>query len=248
MTTAAGSEAPSGTGLPEAGPVRTSFAEEVALHEGLLRRGTPASRVAVLGERVVSFGVSVPSTAAYLRRARERGIRTGARTTGGTGVLHLADDILWAVVLPRTDPRVGRDFARAYGRLGRGVVRGLAQAGVHAEWLPAFGLTEDYCPLSSRGEVLVVDGKVVGAAAQHLTSSALLHQGSVSWEVDRGEVDRLFALRPGGPSVHLGGLAGSGKAQGPDALASAIGRALDEEVDGGRPAPTVPSRSPTGTR
>jgi len=248
MTTAAGSEAPAGPGPPGAGPVRTTFAEEVARHEALLRRGTPAFRVAVLGERVVSFGVSVPLTAPYLRRAQEHGIRTGARTTGGTGVLHQAGDILWAVVLPRTDPRVGRDFARAYDRLGRGVVRGLAKAGVHAEWLAAFGLTEDYCPLSSRGEVLVVEGKIVGAAAQHLTSSALLHQGSVSWEIDRGEVDRLFALRPGGPAAHLGGLAGFGTAGGPEALASAIGRELDEEVNGDPAAPTAPSRSPTGTR
>jgi len=209
-----------------------SFADEVRLQEAMLRRGAPAVRVRVVRERVVSFGVGVSSEAPYLLRARTRGLPTVPRTTGGTGVLHLENDIVWAVVLPRSDPRVGRDFARAYGRLGRGVVAGLAALGIRASWVGAPGLVDDYCPLSARGEVLATEAKVLGAAAQHVTSSALLHQGCVSWEVDRAEVDHLFALPPQGPSTRLGGVADLGASGGPAALAEALARALSGEFRG----------------
>lgn len=211
-------------------PRRTSVVEEMRLQEEALRRGAPAALVSVVRERAVSYGVGVPSGAAYLLRARALGVATAPRTTGGTGVLHLEGDVMWAVVLPRSDPRVGRDPTRAYGRLGRGVVAGLAALGVRADWTPAPGLVEEVCPLSSRGQVLATDGKVLGGAAQHLTSTALLHHGSVSWSVDRPEVDLLFDLPPGGPSARLGGVSELMSNAGPDALARALAHALAEEL------------------
>lgn len=217
---------------PEREVRRVGFADEVRLQDALLRRAAPAIRARVVRERVVSFGVGVPADAPYLLRARQRRIPTVPRSTGGTGVLHLENDIVWALVLPRTDPRVGRDFTRAYGRLGRGIVRGLGRLGIPASWVAAPGLVDDYCPLSSRGEVLVVDSLVVGAAAQHVTSNALLHHGSVSWEIDREEVDRLFGLPSHGPSARLGGVAERGIPGGPVGLAEALEQALsDEGVD-----------------
>ena len=207
-----------------------SFAEELAHHETLLQRAGPAASVALHRGRAVSFGVGVRPDAPYLFRARDAGIPTVRRTSGGSGVLHLEGDLLWAVVLPRNDPRVGADFTRAYGRLGRGVVTGLAAAGLRAAWVAAPGVADDYCFLSSRGEVLSVEGKVVGGAAQHLTSRALLHHGSVAWELDRPEIDRLFDLAPGGPSACLGGLAEAASRPDPTAIAQALARALDAEL------------------
>ena len=207
-----------------------SFAEELAFHETLLHRAAPTATVAVHRGRAVSFGVGVPPDAPYLFRARDAGIPTVRRTSGGSGVLHLEGDLLWAVVLPRSDPRVGADFTRAYGRLGRGLVTGLAAVGIPAAWAAAPGVADDYCFLSGRGEVLSVGGKVVGGAAQHLTSRALLHHGSVAWEVDRPEIDRLFDLAPGGPSALLGGLAGAAGRLDPAAVAEALTRALDAEL------------------
>ena len=210
-------------------PVRfVSVGEEFELQEALLRRGEATVRVGILRDRGLSFGVGVHPQAAYLLRARALGVRTFPRGTGGTGVLHLQDDLVWAVVLPRSDPRVGRDFSRAYGRLGSAVVTGLSAFGLRGQWVGAPGLVEDYCPLSSRGEVLVAGGKVLGGAAQHVTSSALLHHGSVSWNIDRPEVDRLFDLPPGGPSQRLGGVAELGGVPDPTALAEAVAAALLE--------------------
>lgn len=207
---------------------RVTVPDELLRHEELLRRGAPAARVAVVRERALSFGIGVPLQAPYLVRARARGIPTVARSSGGSGVLHLEGDLLWAVVLPRSDPEVGRDFPRAFGRLGQGVLEGLEAAGVRASWAAAPGLADDYCPLSSRGEVLLADGKVLGGAAQHVTSRALLHHGSVSWTVDRAEVDRVFGLPTPGPSSRLGGVTGSTGALGPEDVARSVARALAE--------------------
>ena len=214
-----------------AGVGRASVTEELAQHELLLRQGRPAVRVAVARERTLSYGIAVPSEAPYLRRARAEGIPTAARSTGGSGVLHLEGDLLWAVVLPRSDERVGRDFPKAYARLGRGIVAGLAAAGVDAAWVAAPGLSEDCCPLSSRGEVLVAGGRILGGAAQHATSRALLHHGGISWIVDRPCVDRLFGLPADGPSSRLGGLAGLTGPGEPASTGAVLARALGDELE-----------------
>jgi len=175
-------------------------------------------------------GVAVRPEAGYLDRARKEGIPVVRRTTGGTGVLHLEGDLLWAVVLPRSDARVGPDFARTFGRLGTGIVAGLAAVGVRSGWVPAPGLSDDCCPLSSRGEVLAARGWVLGGAAQHATSRALLHHGGISWNVDRACVDRLFGLPAGGPSSRLGGLAELVAVSEPATVAEALERALNEQL------------------
>lgn len=187
------SAAPDAPGAPRV-TVAVSAAQEFAEDERMLRRATPGLRVSSFGERAVSYGVGIRPTSAYLRRAEAAGIPTARRTTGGSGVLHLVGDLAWSVVLPRSHPSVGRDFVRAYDRIGRGVVRWLSAAGVPAEWTPAPGVNPDYCVLSGRGQVLTVHGRILGGAAQHLTGVALLHQGMVARTVDRPLVGRLFGI------------------------------------------------------
>ena len=183
-----------------------SLAEEFRTQEACLRTGVPAVRVGIVPETALSYGIGVAATARYLDRARAEGVAVVRRSTGGSGLLHLRGDLYWAVVLPREDPRVGRDFVRAFDRLGEGTVRGLGSVGVRAEWGPAPALAEAYCPLSSRGRVLCAAGRILGGAAQHATATALLHHGSLSWRVDRAMVDRLFELEADGPSRHLAGV------------------------------------------
>jgi lipoate-protein ligase A len=194
--------------------------------EELLRASAPAVHVAVVDRTVLSVGVGVPDDAPYLRRASEAGIRTARRSSGGTGILHLAEDLVWGVVLPRADERVGRDFVRAYGRLGAGVVTALSTHGVSAEWGPAPGLSEEYCPLGPRGQVLESGGQIVGAAAQHVTGTALLHHGTLSRHMDRALVARLFSLADPGVADRLAGVDERGVLDPADALAEQLARAI----------------------
>jgi len=192
----------------------------------MLRQGTPQLRARVVRSAAVSYGVSVHDDATYLQRARAEGLPTVGRSTGGTGLLHLAGDLVWAVVLPRDDPRVGRDFARAFDRLGAGISDGLRAAGVEARWAPPPDLSDDYCPLSSRGLVLVAASRVLGGAAQHATSRALLHHGGISWTVDRPRVDRIFGPLPASTLDRLGGVGDLGATLSATGLAAALERAF----------------------
>ena len=95
---------------------------------------------------------------------------------------------------PSRRPEGREDFARGYGRLGDGVVRFLRRHGVVGAWTAPPDLAPDYCVLSGRGQVLSVGSRVLGGAAQHLSRSALLHQGMIPRSVDRDLVTRLFQV------------------------------------------------------
>ena len=211
----------------------TSCAENLRSDDQLLRSGAPAVRVAVLSDTAVSYGVGVSSTSAYLENARAAGVPVVRRTTGGSGVLHRPGDLAWAIVLPRSDPRVGRDYVRAYDRLGRGPVRFLSRHGLAAAWTPPPGIAAGYCLLSSRGRVLSVDGRILGGAAQHLSGTALLHHGIVPREVDRPLLGRLFGpdvAREAGRLVSLNELSVTGT---DDALANELARSIADSLGPG---------------
>ncbi len=196
-------------------------------HAALLRRGGPAVHVAVVDRPTVSYGVAVPETAPYLERARAEGIPTAPRSSGGTGILHGEGDLVWAVVLPRSDPRVGRDFVHAYGRLGAGVTEVVRQQARSAAWVPAPGLSDEYCPLGPRGFVLESQGRILAAAAQHLSVGALLHHGTLSVRVDRERLGRVFSATDPSALERLGSLDELGGNEPSGRLASALAVALD---------------------
>jgi lipoate-protein ligase A len=175
--------------------VRVTCSEDVRTDEAILRRAVPAVRVAVLTDRAVSYGVGVRAETAFLRRSANEGVPTVRRTTGGSGLLHVPGDLAWSIVLPRSDPRVGTDFVRAYPRLGEGVVRFLAERGIASKWTDPPGTDPEYCLLSARGSVLKHEDRILGGAAQHLASRALLHHGILPLEpLDRPLMRRLFGL------------------------------------------------------
>lgn len=173
---------------------RQSAAEYTAADDAMLREGRLAARVAVLSDRSVSLGVAQPIDAPPALRARAAGLPVVRRSTGGVGLLHLPGDIVWSVVLPRDHPLVGRDYARAFARLGGGVVEGLADAKLASTWGPALSLSEEYCLLAPRGEVLRVGDRALGGAAQHATRSALLHHGVIALRTDPNALRELFGL------------------------------------------------------
>lgn len=185
------------------GPVPLAAAE--ARQEALLGLGAPAVYVGVADGRCLSYGVRVAETAPYLARARADGVPVLRRRSGGTGVLVGAGDLLWGIVVPRTEPLAGRDFVRAYDRLGAGVVGWLGAAGVVAGWTSPPGLSDDYCPLGRDGAVLEAGGRIVAAAAQHATARALLHHGVVARAVDHARIARYFDLAEPEVAAHLGG-------------------------------------------
>jgi lipoate-protein ligase A len=162
--------------------------------ERLLRGGGPAFRVAVIADRCVSLGVSQRADTRAALEAQRLGLPVVRRSSGGTGLLHLPGDIAWSLAVPREHPSVGREFARAYARLGTPLVDALAALRVTADWRSSPGTSAEFCLLGPRGETLFAGPAAIGGAAQHLTAASLLHHGIVSVEVDRPMLQDLFGL------------------------------------------------------
>ncbi|HZY92578.1 MAG TPA: hypothetical protein VFG07_07420 [Thermoplasmata archaeon] len=171
-------------------------AENLRRDEALLAQGSPAARVARLRGPVVSLGVAQPAGSLVYGRAEREGLPLVRRRSGGTGLLHLEGDLVWSVVLPRPDPRVGRDYSRAYARLGDPLVTTLRGFRIAAAWSPPIGVSTEFCLLAPRGQALCVGERVLGGAAQHVTHRALLHHGTLSVRVDRPRLSTLFAVAP----------------------------------------------------
>jgi lipoate-protein ligase A len=171
-------------------------AETISRDEAALASAKPLVRVARLSAPALSLGVGQSSNVAPARKARALGLPVLRRNTGGSGVLLGDGDVVWSIVLPRDDPRVGRDFVHAYARFGAGIVRTLETFGVEAAWGPPLGLSEEFCFLGSRGLALVSQGKVLGGAAQHATQKAVLHHGVAPLTLDRQRLEALFGLAP----------------------------------------------------
>ncbi|HTW55119.1 MAG TPA: hypothetical protein VMG36_01550 [Thermoplasmata archaeon] len=218
---------PSGPGgVPaEVDAERFAYADDRQLTDGHV-----GVRTGVLSRRALSYGIGVPDSAEYVRRAVVRGLPRVHRSSGGTGLLHERRDVVWTLVVPRRHPALDGGFTRAYPRLGQGVVEGLRAVGVEAAWVPAPGLAADYCTLSERGSVLAAGPWVIGGAAQHLTGTHLLHHGVISWAVDRATIGELFDV-PGGPAVErLGGLADLSVAAPPGSVARVVRAALAHDL------------------
>lgn len=212
---------------------RVTALEYLARDRAELAEGRGAALAGTLTDTTVSVGVGFRRTEAIDRRAAARGWPVLRRSSGGAALLHRPGDLLWSVVLPRADPRVGRDFVRAYGRLGAPLVAALAARGIPAAWSPALGLSDTLCLFGPRGELLTVGGRALGGAAQHLGALALLHHGSVGFAVDRAALAELFDLDPGLLDRRL--TAVGELAEG--VSAEAIGRALLERWASAGPGP-----------
>jgi lipoate-protein ligase A len=204
----------------------------------MLRAGVPAVRVAVLADDALSVGVGVPDSADYLARARAERVPVVRRSSGGTGILHAPGDLAWSVVLPRSHPLVGRDYVRAYARLGRGAVRFLRGEGHEAAWAPAPGVSDGCCLLGTRGEVLEVGGRILGGAAQHASRTFLLHHGILPYRLDRADLSRIFDLTSPGPADRLAGLVDLGMERPSEGTARRLAEAIAAELSAVETAPS----------
>lgn len=193
----------------------------------LLRAAAPAVRCGVVTDLHLSLGVAQPETAPCAVRARELGIPVHRRSSGGAAVLGRPGDLVWAWVLPRDNPAVGRDYVSAYGRLGSAATGFLRSLGAtDAVWQAPAGLSEELCLISARGRVLAAGGRAVGGAAQHRTARALLHHGILVREVDSALLGELFRIPPAVLAGQLSGLIEWAPEVTPRELALGLGRHL----------------------
>jgi lipoate-protein ligase A len=208
---------------------RASLEAAVAGDEAALHLGEPCVRVSRLKERTLSLGVSQPATVPPALRAARAGLPVSRRLSGGVALLHEEGDVLWSIVLPRDSPLVGRDFVRAYPRLGEGVARALGSRGVRAEWLPAPLSFPTYCLFSGKGFVLSGSRGALGGASQHLTSKTLLHHGTLSTSLSPETLEALFDMPLSFVEQNLSCIAREGGGSS-DGLLEDIAKSLSEAI------------------
>jgi lipoate-protein ligase A len=201
-------------------------------NESALRAGEPAVLVSWITDEALTLGASQAAESPAALRARSLGLDVLRRGSGGTGVHFGEGDLAWAVVLPRSDPRVGGRFCAAYAPLGEGVVRWLAEAGVTARWRPSEGLETELCLLGPRGEVLDTGGRVLGGAAQHVTGRALLHEGVLPSRVRTERLGALFEIPPSRLRAELAGYCELGKGLEPSNSAASLAKSLEAALGG----------------
>lgn len=201
--------------------------ESAERDEALLRSGAPAYHVTIVSSAALSVGVTTDPRAPYVERARALGLPIVPRSTGGTGVLLGPGDLTWAVALPRGDPRAGRHLREVYARLGVPLVTVLRQHGIESEWARSPGRSPNCCMLGERGQVLKCAGGILSGAAQHLTSTTLLHHGSLARAVDRPAHRAIFDADDPSAFEWLCGTREVGLEMEPEALHVELARAFE---------------------
>jgi lipoate-protein ligase A len=99
------------------------------------------------------------------------GIDINRRISGGGAVLNSSTgEITYSIVTAEDDPRVSRDVTESYRFLCGGIVEGLAQLGISAEFKPI--------------NDIVVRGKKISGNAQIRRYGAVLHHGTILVDYD----------------------------------------------------------------
>ncbi|MCX7026718.1 MAG: biotin/lipoate A/B protein ligase family protein [Spirochaetes bacterium] len=98
------------------------------------------------------------------------------RTTGGGAVFH-ADEVTYSIVIPEGHPLAPESILESYSLICAGIVTGLGEIGVEAEFAPI--------------NDILSGGKKISGNAQTRKQNCLLQHGTLLLKVD---VERMFSL------------------------------------------------------
>jgi lipoate-protein ligase A len=187
----------------------------MALDEALMAsagRGVVTLRFYGWHPPCLSFGRNQAAKGRYdPEAARGRGIDVVRRPTGGRAVLHHRE-ITYSVTAPAG---LWGGLRACYGRINRGLARGLAEVGVPLDSVATVesgraGTLGAPAPLARAcfrdplpGELTSGGRKLVGSA-QCRVDGALLQHGSILIHDDQSEVDTLLVTPPAGGALPSG--------------------------------------------
>jgi lipoate-protein ligase A len=186
----------------------------MALDEALMasaRAGAVTLRFYGWSPACLSFGRNQAARGRYdPEAARGRGIDVVRRPTGGRAVLHRRE-ITYSVIAPAG---LWGGLRECYGRINRGLARGLAEVGVPLDSVASVetgsGTKAAPPPLARAcfrdplpGELTSGGRKLVGSA-QWRVDGALLQHGSILIDDDQSQVDALLLAPPAGEPLPSG--------------------------------------------
>jgi len=143
----------------------------------------------------LSLGYSQPSADVDLPRLRERGWDLVRRPTGGRAILH-TDELTYAVIGPRTDPRLEGGLMDSYRRISRALFQALLSLGVPVEVHQGKNPLAYHQPVCfenpSDFEITVAGKKIIGSA-QARKKEGILQHGSLPLSGDLTRITQVLA-------------------------------------------------------
>lgn len=149
--------------------------------------GRPTVRLYRWQPHALSLGYHQSSQSIHFEKCTEAGIDVVRRPTGGRAVLH-ADELTYAVVLPRHSPLATGGVHSVHNRISLALAEGIRQLGVNIELHEQSDNLREHYTSSSAGELcfsssakyeLQIHGKKVVGSAQRKFPTAILQHGSI---------------------------------------------------------------------
>ncbi len=138
----------------------------------------------------LSLGYSQPSSDVDLARLDERGWELVRRPTGGRAILH-TDELTYAVIGPKSDPRLAGGLMESYRRISRALFQALLSLGVAVEVHQGknpLAYHQPVCFENPSDFEITVGGKKIIGSAQARKKKGILQHGSLPL---RGDLTRI---------------------------------------------------------
>lgn len=125
-------------------------------------------------------------------QAKEFGLDTVRRPTGGRAVLHKGD-LTYSLVFAEDNPVIPRGVLASYQKISQAVQQGLWRLGIPSQLCPTRKISRSpFCFSGVAQYEILVHGKKIMGNAQKRTKGACLQQGSIMVEDQQELIHRLF--------------------------------------------------------
>ena len=177
--------------LSDPQPGKMNMALDAAILEAV-EAGTvpPTLRLYDWSPPCLSLGYSQPFSDIDLSRLNSRGWDVVRRPTGGQAILH-TDELTYAVIGPKTDPRLKGGLMDSYRRISQALFQALITLGLPVEVHTGKNPLAHHQPVCFENPSdfeITVNGKKIIGSAQARKKSAILQHGSLPL---RGDLTRI---------------------------------------------------------
>ena len=168
--------------LSDPQPGKMNMALDAAILEAV-ERGTvpPTLRLYDWSPPCLSLGYNQPFSDIDINRLNSRGWDVVRRPTGGRAILH-TDELTYAVIGPKTDPRLKGGLMDSYWRISQALFQALITLGLPVEVHTGKNPLAHHQPVCFENPSefeITVDGKKIIGSAQARKKGAILQHGSL---------------------------------------------------------------------
>ena len=156
----------------------------------------------------LSLGYSQPFSDIDLNRLNSRGWDVVRRPTGGRAILH-TDELTYAVIGPKTDPRLAGGLMDSYRQISTALYQALTSlnlpAEIHAGKNP-LAHEQPVCFENPSDFEITVNGKKIIGSAQARKESAILQHGSLPLKGDLTRITEVLVYSSNAERIYAGEL------------------------------------------